>query len=181
MQLEETDLKNAVNNELLRYTVLTLSVSDATGAHAVSLMYAQQAMNLYWLSDPNTRHSKTLALNPLAAVTIAGQSEDFRTIKGLQITGRARRLTNAKEENAAFKLLVARYPFLKQFAVGELARHLGAAAVYRFRPERVTLIDNTRAFGFKQTLELVGRRTKTGTSTGKENTTTFSQEIFHEW
>jgi uncharacterized protein YhbP (UPF0306 family) len=71
------------------------------------------------------------------------------------------RLTEVDEESAGFDLLVARYPFLKKFSVGKLARNLGAAAVYRFRPERLTLIDNARGFGFKQTLKLVDQAGET--------------------
>lgn len=154
MALKESELKGAILEELLQHTVLTLAVNGEAGPHAVSLMYACDALDVYWLSDPKTRHSSFLASNSSAAVTIARQTEDFRKIKGLQIQGHAHRLTNTEEEIAAFNLLLARYPFLKQFAAGKLARHLGAAVVYRFRPASVTLIDNTRGFGFKQTLEL---------------------------
>ena len=67
---------------------------------------------------------------------------------------------DADEETVGFDLLVVRYPLLKQFSSGKLARHLRVAAVYLFRPVRLTLIDNSRGFGFKQTLELVDRSGK---------------------
>jgi uncharacterized protein YhbP (UPF0306 family) len=154
MALKEADLRHAILEELCHHTVLTLATIDESGPHAVSLMYASDAFDIYWLSDPKTRHSEHLASGTPAAVTIAAQYEDFRKIRGLQMEGGGYRLTETEEEKAGFDLLVARYPFLKQFAAGKLARHLGAAAVYRFRPARVTLIDNARSFGFKQTLEL---------------------------
>ncbi len=66
-------------------------------------------------------------------------------------------LSGTDTEKAGFELLVARYPFLEEFATGRLAGHLGAAAVYRFRPAKLTLIDNGRGFGFKQTLDLAAR------------------------
>lgn len=160
MVLSEAELKSAIGEELLQHTVLTLAVIGEAGPHAVSLMYAYDGLDIYWLSDPKTRHSKVLVSTPAAAVTIAGQSKDFRKIRGLQIEGNAHRLTNTEEETAAFDLLVARYPFLKQFAAGQLARHLGAATVYGFHPASVTLIDNARGFGFKQTLELVDRASR---------------------
>lgn len=152
MVLTDTELKNAILEELSHQTVLTLAAVSEAGPYAVSLMYAHDAFDIYWLSDPKTRHSEYLASSPSAAVTIAAQCEDFRKIRGLQMIGNARRLTNADEETVAFNLLVARFPFLKKFAAGKLARHLGAAAVYLFRPAKLTLIDNSRGFGFKQTL-----------------------------
>jgi uncharacterized protein YhbP (UPF0306 family) len=161
MTLTETELTNAILDELSRHTVLTLATTGDAGPHAASLMYAHDAFDIYWLSDPKTEHSAQLAHNSSAAVTIAAQQDDFRKIHGLQIEGDARRLTNADQKSKGFDLLTARYPFLKQFAVGKLARHLGAAAVYLFRATSLTLIDNSRGFGFKQTLQLAGRLRET--------------------
>ncbi len=96
-------------------------------------------------------------------MTIAAQQQDYANIRGLQIEGSGRRITDATHASAGFDLLVARFPFLDQFAVGKLARHLGAAAVYLFDPSRLTLIDNSRGFGFKQTLELLNRSGQTMT------------------
>jgi len=153
MNLTEAELESAILEELRNHTVLTLATSGEAGPHAVSLMYAHDAFDIYWLSDPQTCHSECLAHNSSAAVTIAAQHDDFRKIRGLQMEGNGRRVTDVDEENLGFDLLVARYPFLKQFAAGKLARHLGAAAIYLFRPAQLTLIDNSRGFGFKQTLE----------------------------
>lgn len=180
MVLNEAELKSAIVEELVRHTIMALAVSSESRPYAVSLMYAHDVLNVYWLSDPTTRHSKILRSSPLAVVTIAGQCDDFRKIRGLQIEGDAHRLTNTQEESAGFDLLLARYPFLQQFTVGELARDLGAAAVYVLRPARVTLIDNARGFGFKQTLELATQTSLPRRPAMQENPATSSQEIFHE-
>jgi uncharacterized protein YhbP (UPF0306 family) len=153
MILTELELKNAVLDQLQHHTVLTLATAGQSGPHAVSLMYAHKEFDMYWLSDPKTHHSEQLARDPSAAVTIATQQEDFRKIRGLQIEGSAYRITDPDEEAIGFDLLVARYPFLKQFAAGKLARHLGLAAVYLFHSTKLTLIDNSQGFGFKQALE----------------------------
>jgi uncharacterized protein YhbP (UPF0306 family) len=153
MVLTEAELESAILEELRRNTVLTLAAMGVAGPHAVSLFYAHDNFDIYWLSDPKTRHSQNVASSPSTAVTIAAQQTDYRKIRGLQMEGETRRLGDASEATAGFDLLMDRYPFLKQFAVGKLARHLGAAAVYSFRPAKITLIDNARGFGFKQTLE----------------------------
>ena len=155
--LKQADLGDAIVAELSHRTVLTLATTGEGEPHAVSLFYAHDGFDIYWLSDPTTRHSKHLAASPSAAVTIAAQYEDFRDICGLQMQGNARRLGGADEEAAGLNLLIARYPFLEQFATGKLAQNLDAAAVYRFCPARLTLIDNSRGFGFKQTLDLADR------------------------
>lgn len=147
------DLEAAILNELTSHTVLSLATQGDTAVHAVNLMYAHDGFDMFWLSDPKTRHSQHLERGAAAAATIAGQYDDFREIRGLQMVGLGNRLTGDSEV-AAFDLLTFRYPFLEKFAAGKLARHLGAAAVYRFRPGSITLIDNSKGFGFKQTLEL---------------------------
>lgn len=157
MVLTEAELESAILEELRQRTVLTLAVTGNAGPHAVSLMYAHDAFDIYWLSDPKSRHSEHLASNSSAAVTIAAQYEDFRNIRGLQMLGKGDRVTDADEERLGFDLLRARFPFLKKFALGNLARHLGAAAIYLFRPATLTLIDNSRGFAFKQTLSLADR------------------------
>lgn len=157
MALTEAELHDAILEELRHHTVLTLATTGENGPHAVSLIYAHDVFDIFWLSDPNTRHSEHLASSPSAAVTIAAQHDDFKAIRGLQMKGDGSRLTDADEAAAGFDLLVARYPFLDQFAVGKLAWHLGAASVYRFRPASLTLIDNSRGFGFKQSLELAAQ------------------------
>ncbi len=153
VKLTEAELKDAILEELRNHSVLTLATVGDAGPHAVSLMYAHKDFDLYWLSDPKTKHSEQLAYNGSAGITIAKQQEDFQKIRGLQIEGNGYRITDPDEEAIGFELLVARYPFLKQFQSGKLARHLGLAAVYAFQSTKLILIDNSRGFGFKQALE----------------------------
>jgi len=159
--LNKSELSDAILAQLRAHSVLTLATTGETGPHAVTLMYAHDGYDIYSLSDPKTRHSQQLASNPSAAVTVAKQYEDFRRIRGLQMHGRGCRLADKDEAAAGFDLLALRYPFLQQFGAGKLAEHLGAAAIYRFKPAELTLIDNARGFGFKQTLELADRSGKT--------------------
>jgi uncharacterized protein len=152
--LSHDELKDAIVAAVAGHTVLSLATQGETGPHAVSLMYAHKEFDLYWLSDPKSRHSSNLESDHRCAVSIARQYDAFHLIMGVQISGHGLRLEKNADADDGFTLLAARYPFLRKFAAGELARHLGKAAVYRFRPQRITLIDNGRGFGFKQTLRL---------------------------
>jgi len=154
MSLSDAELKQAIVDALAGHTVLTMATQGETGPHAVSLMYAHKEFDIYWLSDPNAAHSTNLSKENRGAVSIARQFDVFQNIMGLQMSGCAARLEKGVAADEGFALLTMRYPFLQQFASGELARHLGKAAVYRFRPEQITLIDNARGFGFRQILQL---------------------------
>jgi hypothetical protein len=52
--------------------------------------------------------------------------------------------------------LEARYSFLGQLAAGplKLRQAYARTAVYRLEPVRIVLIDNTKGFGHKETLEI---------------------------
>lgn len=137
--------------------VMTLATTGADGnPHAASLMYAREGFTLYWTSDPATRHSRELESDGRVAVTIAPDYTDFRVIRGLQVAGRAERLTAATEVARARSLMEKRYGFLAELAQGPeaLRAAYAKAAFYALHPARITLIDNTRGFGNKETLEL---------------------------
>lgn len=88
--------------------------------------------------------------------TVAADYAAFRAIRGLQITGRASRLTDGRAAEGARALLVRRYPFLAELASAppELRAAFERASSYELQPESITLIDNTRAFGYKETFRI---------------------------
>ncbi len=154
--MNEDELRQAIEAQLAAHTVMTLGTSAEHVPHAVSLMYAYQGLALFWVSARDTRHSQHLEAGGRVAVAIAGQHADFTRIRGLQMSGAAGLVASGAPTNRALDVLEARFPFFAQFRSGPqgLTAHLRAASVYRFDPARVTLIDNTRGFGFKQTLKL---------------------------
>jgi len=135
---------------------MSLATLAEGAVHAASLMYATEDFSLYWTSDPNTRHSLAIERDRRVAATVAPDYEDFRVIRGLQIAGFARRLSEAGEASHAAELLRRRFPFLRGLAAlpATLLAALGKAAYYRLDPDTITLIDNTRGFGKKHTLRI---------------------------
>ncbi len=136
--------------------VCTLATCGSDGLpHAVSLFYAHDGFDLYWLSDPATRHSRHLAdaSRGRGAVTIAGDCQDFADIRGVQMSGAVHRLDGPLEIAAGLARLTGRYGFLAHL-LGRptgLVDAMRKAAVYRLRPEWVTFIDNSKGFGHKTT------------------------------
>ena len=149
------DLAPRVEQILDAHHVMTLATVGDVGAHAASLMYARSGFTLFWTSDPQSRHSQHLERDARVTATVAPDYADFRVIRGLQIAGRARRLDGRAAEEAR-AALVARYAFLAELASGppKLRAAFEKAAFYAVVPERITLIDNARGFGHKETLTL---------------------------
>jgi uncharacterized protein YhbP (UPF0306 family) len=151
-----TNLNDEIRSFLAGHHVMSLATCSAAGAHATNLFYACEGLALVWVSEPDTQHSRDIDADPRVAATVAPDYSDFATIRGVQIAGAARRILAADERRRHLAQLEARYPFLRQLAAGPLKLRDAYArtAVYRLQPARIVLIDNTKGFGHKETLEI---------------------------
>jgi uncharacterized protein len=152
----EKDLSKRIEAFLAVHHVVSLATFSASGPHATSLFYACDGLALVWLSEQGTRHSLEIEADSRVAATVAPDYSDFAAIKGVQIDGTARRIVAADERARHLAQLEARYPFLGQLAAGPpaLRQAYARTAVYRLQPARIVLIDNSKGFGHKETLEL---------------------------
>ncbi|OGA16925.1 MAG: hypothetical protein A3G25_19700 [Betaproteobacteria bacterium RIFCSPLOWO2_12_FULL_63_13] len=137
------------------HTVSLATVDDQGAPHAANLLYACDGLAIYWMSDTESRHSCHIEKRPIVTATVAPDYEDFRSIRGLQIFGTARRLSGAQSLGTA-RRMISRYGFLAELASGPAALRAAfeKAGFYCLIPSRITYIDNTRGFGHKETLEL---------------------------
>jgi uncharacterized protein YhbP (UPF0306 family) len=151
-----TELGRRISDFLAAHHVMSLATSSASGAHAANLFYTCVGLALVWVSEPDTRHSREIAADPRVAATVAPDYSDFAGIRGVQIAGTARRIAAADERLRHLAKLEARYPFLGQLAAGplKLRQAYARTGVYRLQPARIVLIDNSKGFGHKETLEL---------------------------
>lgn len=135
--------------------VMSLATAGSAGPHAANVFYARDALVLVWMSEPSSRHSLELAADGRVAATVAPDYKDFGDIRGVQIAGQAHVITDAPENAKARALLAARYPLLRRLSEGPAALQeaYGRIRFYRLEPERMVLIDNSRGFGHKDTIE----------------------------
>jgi uncharacterized protein YhbP (UPF0306 family) len=150
------DLIQGIEAFLDAYHVVSLATVGPAGPHACNLFYARDGLALVWMSDPDTRHSREIEAGSRVAATVAPDYADFATIKGVQIAGEAQRVADPGECQRLLALLEARYPFLGQLAAAppKLREAYARTAVYRLEPSRMVLIDNSKRFGHKETLDL---------------------------
>jgi uncharacterized protein YhbP (UPF0306 family) len=151
-----TKLGRQISSFLAAHHVMSLATIGSSGPHATSLFYACDGLALVWVSEPDTQHSLEIEADPRVAATVAPDYSDFAVIRGVQITGAARRIVAADERMRQLAKLEARYSFLGQLAAGplQLRQAYARTAVYRLQPARIVLIDNTKGFGHKETLEI---------------------------
>ena len=152
--------KSALREEIAAFLhsqhVVSLATVVEGAAHAASVMFAAEDLSLYWTSDPGSRHSLAIEGNSRVAATVAPDCADFRFIRGAQIAGRARRLSETAEAAHARELLHRRFPFLRQMdeMPDALRAAIHRAAYYRLDPDAITWIDNARGFGNRRTLQI---------------------------
>lgn len=150
------DLRDRVIALLDAHSVMSLATCGPDGPHAANLFYARDGLELIWVSDGGTRHSRDLAVSADVAVTIAPDTADFASVRGVQGHGRAWRVTDLAEAARLRRLLAQRYPFLSRLnaAPAVLYQAFARIGVYRLVPTRLVLIDNSRSFGHKETLQI---------------------------
>jgi hypothetical protein len=137
--------------DLLSLSSMTLATSGPSGSpHAAPVYFAaNEALRLYFFSDPQSQHSLDLARDPHAAAAIYPECRDWQDIRGLQLHGEILPVPPGPEWDAAWELYAAKFPF-----VSELKAAVERNALYVFIPHWARLVDNRRGFGFKQEWDL---------------------------
>jgi uncharacterized protein YhbP (UPF0306 family) len=149
-----TETAQRIANFLDEHHVMSLATCGAAGPHAACVFYAREGFTLLWVSDSQSRHSTELAADCRVSATVAADYANFSDIRGLQISGRARLITDESECADARAVFERRYPWLKQLsaAAEALPNAYARARFYQLEPDRLVLIDNTLGFGHKETL-----------------------------
>lgn len=133
--------------DLLSLPVLTLATVDSKNQpHAASLYFAADESNrLYFYSDPDCQHGKNAAGGCSAAVTIHPLVEGWEEIRGLQMEGIVRPVSDPAEREKAFNIYQKKFLF-----VSGLKNLIDENSLYVFTPHWIRLVDNLRGFGYKE-------------------------------
>ncbi len=149
---------NARNTDVLDWLrahhTMTLATQGEQGVWAAAVFYASDGFDLYFLSKPGARHSGNIARDGRAAVTIQEDCSDWREVKGIQAEGHVVELSG-EAAGQARALYGAKYPVVGTLAGAPAAILQALAKVhwYRFVPERLYFIDNSRGFGHRDEID----------------------------
>jgi uncharacterized protein YhbP (UPF0306 family) len=129
-------------------TLVLGTAGEQDGAPQVAPLFfaSDDQLNLYWISDPDSRHSANLSDWNKAAAAIYVQTWDWTGIKGLQIEGSACPVTTDGERERALALYRAKFPFVTE----RFASLIELSTIYVLRPRWLRWLDNARHFGYKQ-------------------------------
>jgi uncharacterized protein YhbP (UPF0306 family) len=157
-----SDLHSRIAACLASHSTVTLATVSPDGRPAAAaVFYAHDSdLNLFFLSEERTQHGQNLLANPWVAGTIQAEGQDWRTIRGLQVRGRAALVISTEVAHAAM-VYGKRFAFVGALLAGAngpavLTGPLARARFWVLRPAWFRLIDNTIRFGFKEELLLSG-------------------------
>ena len=173
---DNSKLKETVLEYLQEHYTMTVATAQEGVPWVASVFYASDGFNLYFLSDPESQHSKHITENPKIAVTVNEDYHDWRRIKGIQIDGKAE-LVAAQDEmvkavatyvgkysfTAAYlKLMSSHFPQITSYLdklLGRLPLVTGlpktfTARFYKITPKKVRFIDNEESFGHHEEFTL---------------------------
>jgi len=173
------------NNSKIRETVLkylaehyTMTIATAKGKvpWAAAVFYANDGFTLYFLSDPESRHSKDIMENPVVGITVYEDYHDWRKIKGIQMEGKVELVSIEDEMAKAVAIYVAKYPFtapylkLMSSPFPSIAQHLDKllsklpftpglpktfkVKFYKLMATKVRFIDNEKGFAHHEEFTL---------------------------
>ncbi len=136
------DLKKLINDHLKTARVLQLATSANNQPWACNVhFYADDEFNLYWISKPDRRHSKDIASNPKAAITIKihEDTEAEKYIVGLSAEGTSELLRDeeAKEIGHKYGEKLDKEPSL----IADILEGRNPHKFYKFTPSSIVLFD----------------------------------------
>ena len=134
---------------------MTLATHGPLGVWAAAVFYVNDGFTLYFLSSPASRHSQDIEATHRVAATIQDDTHDWRAIKGIQLEGRAERISGEEQAHALLRY-GQKFPLVGNFAVApvEIAKAMSRIAWYKITPERLFFVDNSRSFGHRDEVPL---------------------------
>jgi uncharacterized protein YhbP (UPF0306 family) len=128
---------------------MTLATCAEGTPWATDVYFAPSGYDLIFLSAPDSRHCRNLAARPACAATVHPLTLDWREIRGLQMEGVARPVTNVSAKARALAAYYRKFPFVRDLLSrpSEAARKLGKTSALVFRPSRISYLDNSAGFG----------------------------------
>lgn len=132
-------------------TMALATAGEEDGRPQVAPLFfaSDEALNLYWISSPDSRHSVNIADWNDASAAIYAHTWDWSGIKGVQVSGDAMAVRD-DERRRALELYRAKFPFVND----RFMDLIEASVFYVLRPTWLRWLDNERRFGYKQEFRL---------------------------
>lgn len=145
----EHNVKELVKEVLEKGYLMSLGTVDDGGIWVCDVIYIyDDDLNIYWMSDPDVRHSKAIIKNPNIAGTITVNSPKEDNL-GIQFSGVAEKIEGARHDLARKHFTKRKKPAPK-----EADDILEGDSWYHVKPTKIELIYE-KFFGFKKQIIVI--------------------------
>ena len=147
-QIPSAEVAHSVEAIVAQTSVLSLATGDEAGTpHANMAFFALGSeFDLYFVSEPTTRHGRNAAARPDASAAIWLSPPEYgEHLQGMQLTGNCA-IARDEVAVAAFAAYSGRFPsFGRDPAMREsYLNGTAPSSLYRFRVSELTLVDEPR-------------------------------------
>ncbi|MDO8565504.1 MAG: pyridoxamine 5'-phosphate oxidase family protein [bacterium] len=144
------EIKPRILEVLSKGYLMSLATQDDGGVWVADVIYVyDDNLNIYWMSDPEVRHSVAILKNNQVAGTITVTNKGEKLELGIQFSGQAEKIDGTRYDLAVKQMVKRGHPEPK-----ETDDVLEGDSWYMLRPIKIDLID-TENFGWeKSKLEL---------------------------
>lgn len=140
------DIKPKILEVLEKGHLMSLATtSNECGIWVSDVVYVfDEDLNIYWMSNPNVRHSKSILENQNVAGSITISNKSKESNLGIQFSGIAQKIDGQRFDLAKKHLKKRSYPEPKE---GDDVLH--GSSWYVLKPTRIDLIDED-LWGYKK-------------------------------
>jgi uncharacterized protein YhbP (UPF0306 family) len=159
---DESQLRDYALDLIGTQYTMTLSTALQDTPWAAPVYYVNLSFHFYFFSDPASRHIQESQAGNQAAAAIFHQSNSWREIRGVQMSGRIAALWPGLESLRALRAYLKKFPFTTEFFDSRDQPDLEGFAkrfrvrLYCFRPDLVYYLDNRIRFSFRERVNVEG-------------------------
>ena len=130
-------------------SVMSLATVDDEGEpHAINAYFAaDEDLNLFFVSHPQSAHSLHVRARPQVAVTVFAPVKMWQQVRGVQIHGECLRIEQ-DEWDQVWSVFLKKFPHMMT-----IKQHVSDSQFYRIMPNWIRWTDNSVHFGYKVALE----------------------------
>jgi general stress protein 26 len=144
--------QNAAILEILAgaYDMTIATVSPDGAPHAVTVNYVSDGLTIYFGTGADTQKARNIASRDKVALTVNLPYEKWEEIRGLSISGRAKRIADPKEIAKVGRLMLTKFPQGADFGPDDAA----SIALFSIAPEFVSVLDYRKGFGHAELIKI---------------------------
>lgn len=138
-------IKDRILEILEKTHLMNLATLDKTGVWVSSVVFIHDDdLNIFWISDPETRHSKAILENKQVAGTITFTTKSKEPNLGIQFSGVAHKIDGSR-----YDLALKHFKKRSKIEPKESEDVLEGDSWYMIKPNEIDLIDEEN-YGFEK-------------------------------